>query len=78
MSLLFCLCVFCDSFLCSISLFLLSDSLSSVLNSECAVNVIVHGMYGTRQNECNKHAAVALISTAYHTPCLSPRVRRTF
>ena len=27
------MCVFCDSFLCSISLFLLSDSLSCVLNS---------------------------------------------
>ena len=30
---LFCLCVFCDPFLCSISLLLLSDSLSCVLNS---------------------------------------------
>ena len=28
-----CVCVFCDSFLCSISLLLLSDSLSCVLNS---------------------------------------------
>ena len=38
MSLLFCLCIFwfvcfCDSFLCCISLLLLSDSLSCVLNS---------------------------------------------
>ena len=33
MSLLFCLCVFCDSFLCSISLLLLSDYLSCILNS---------------------------------------------
>ena len=34
MSLLFCwcVCVFCDSFLCSISLLLLSGSLSYVLN----------------------------------------------
>ena len=31
--LVLCVCVFCDSFLCSISLFLLSDSLSCVLNS---------------------------------------------
>ena len=29
---LFCLCVFCDSFLCSISLLLLSGSLSCILN----------------------------------------------
>ena len=28
-----CVCAFCDSFLCSISLLLLSDSLSCVLNS---------------------------------------------
>ena len=41
MSLLFCLCVFCDSFLCSISLLLLSDSLSCVLNSVLIVHVCV-------------------------------------
>ena len=47
MSLLFCLCVcFCDYFLCSISLLLLSDSLSCVLNM-CAINVIVHLLHKT-------------------------------
>ena len=35
--LVICVCVFCDSFLCSISLLLLSGSLSYILNS-----VIVH------------------------------------
>ena len=49
MSLLFCLCVFCDSFLCSISLLLLSDSLSCVLNSvyksDCSC-VCVHVKHG--------------------------------
>ena len=44
MSLLFCLCVFCDSFLCSISLLLLSGSLSYILNSVYTINVIVHGI----------------------------------
>ena len=39
MSLLFCLCVFCDSFLCSISLLLLSGSLSYILNSVLGVFV---------------------------------------
>ena len=39
MSLLFCLCVFCDSFLCSISLLLLSGSLSYISSS---VYVVVH------------------------------------
>ena len=40
MSLLFCLCVFCGSFVCSISLLLLSGSLSYILNS--VIYVIVH------------------------------------
>ena len=31
--LVLCVCVFCDSFLCSISLLLLSDFLSCILNS---------------------------------------------
>ena len=34
--------MFCDSFLCSISLLLLSDFLSCVLNSVYTINVIVH------------------------------------
>ena len=42
MSLFFCLCVFCDSFLCYISLLLLSGSLSYILNSVLRINVIVH------------------------------------
>ena len=62
MFLLFCLCVYsvlrvtcsccfvcvciCDSFLCSISLVLPSDSLSCVLNSG-ATNVIVHRVLKT-------------------------------
>ena len=34
--------VFCDSFLCSISLLLLPDFLSCILNSVSTINVIVH------------------------------------
>ena len=36
---LFYVCVFCDSFLCSISLLLLSDFLSCILNSVVIVHV---------------------------------------
>ena len=42
MSLLFCLCVFYGSFLCFVSLLLLSGSLSYILNSVYTINVIVH------------------------------------
>ena len=43
MSMLFvCVCVFCDSFLCSIYLLLLSSSLSYILNSVYTKNVIAH------------------------------------
>ena len=47
MSLLFCVHVFCDSFLCSISLLLLSGSLSYILNSVYNINVIVYYIYVT-------------------------------
>ena len=41
----FVLCVFCDSFLCSISLLLLSTFLSCILNSVLYINMIVHGKH---------------------------------
>ena len=63
MSLLFCLCVFLgDSYLCSISLLLLSDSLSCVLNS-----VLVHVPW------CKKIKVIAKIiinSSDRHCTCI--------